>query len=76
MSYRPFGGAGALGSFGAALLEPYSDKPETSGILINPPEETSALIQQLVEDVRGVFHWHHLRFIDLIPSLCLVIVRP
>jgi predicted amidohydrolase YtcJ len=35
---------GALGSWGAALLEPYSDKPETSGImLINETELTSVV---------------------------------
>jgi predicted amidohydrolase YtcJ len=30
---------GALGSRGAALLEPYSDKPDTSGFLTQKPEE-------------------------------------
>jgi hypothetical protein len=30
---------GALGSRGAALLEPYSDEPGNSGLLVNPPEE-------------------------------------
>lgn len=30
---------GALGSRGAALLEPYSDKPDTSGFLREKPEE-------------------------------------
>ena len=30
---------GALGSYGAALLEPYSDRPETRGLLTTPPEE-------------------------------------
>jgi predicted amidohydrolase YtcJ len=30
---------GALGSYGAALLEPYSDRPETRGLLVTPPEE-------------------------------------
>ncbi|RDL35964.1 uncharacterized protein BP5553_06576 [Venustampulla echinocandica] len=35
---------GALGSWGAALLEPYSDKPETSGtMLINETELTSVV---------------------------------
>ncbi len=29
---------GALGSRGAALLEPYSDNPETNGLLVSPPE--------------------------------------
>jgi predicted amidohydrolase YtcJ len=40
---------GALGSWGAALLEPYSDKPETSGtMLINE----TALVE-VVKDVSG-----------------------
>ena len=30
---------GALGSYGAALLEPYSDRPETRGLLTTPPDE-------------------------------------
>jgi predicted amidohydrolase YtcJ len=30
---------GALGSRGAALLEPYSDEPATSGLLTTPPNE-------------------------------------
>ena len=35
---------GALGSWGAALLEPYSDKPETSGtMLINETELTTVV---------------------------------
>jgi len=33
---------GALGSRGAALLEPYSDEPGTAGILTTPPEEIYA----------------------------------
>lgn len=33
------GADGALGSRGAALLEPYSDEPGTSGLLTTPPEE-------------------------------------
>jgi predicted amidohydrolase YtcJ len=30
---------GALGSYGAALLAPYSDRPETRGLLVTSPEE-------------------------------------
>jgi predicted amidohydrolase YtcJ len=33
---------GALGSRGAALLEPYSDEPSTGGLLTTPPEEVYA----------------------------------
>jgi predicted amidohydrolase YtcJ len=34
---------GALGSRGAALLEPYADEPKTRGLLITPPEQVYAL---------------------------------
>jgi predicted amidohydrolase YtcJ len=30
---------GALGSYGAALLEPYTDRPDTRGLLTTPPDE-------------------------------------
>jgi predicted amidohydrolase YtcJ len=33
------GADGALGSRGAALLEPYSDEPATSGFMTTPPDE-------------------------------------
>ena len=33
---------GALGSRGAAMLEPYSDEPGTTGLLTTPPEEVYA----------------------------------
>jgi predicted amidohydrolase YtcJ len=33
---------GALGSRGAALLEPYADEPATSGLLLTPPDELYA----------------------------------
>ena len=33
---------GALGSRGAALLEPYADEAGNSGLLVNPPEEVYA----------------------------------
>ena len=33
---------GALGSRGAAMLEPYSDEPGTTGLLTTPPEEIYA----------------------------------
>jgi predicted amidohydrolase YtcJ len=33
---------GALGSRGAALLEPYSDEAGNTGLLVNPPEEVYA----------------------------------
>jgi predicted amidohydrolase YtcJ len=36
------GADGALGSRGAALLEPYTDEPTTSGLMTTPPEEIYA----------------------------------
>ncbi len=36
------GADGALGSRGAALLEPYSDEPSTSGFMTTPPDEIYA----------------------------------
>jgi predicted amidohydrolase YtcJ len=36
------GADGALGSRGAALLEPYSDEPSTTGLMTTPPEEIYA----------------------------------
>jgi predicted amidohydrolase YtcJ len=41
---------GALGSFGAALLEPYSDRPDYSGILRTSPESLEKLVQQFWKD--------------------------
>jgi predicted amidohydrolase YtcJ len=36
---------GALGSRGAALLAPYSDKPGHNGLLLTPPKELKAKVQ-------------------------------
>jgi predicted amidohydrolase YtcJ len=46
------GADGALGSYGAALLEPYSDRPETKGLLTTPPEE---VYQQTLEASKAGF---------------------
>jgi predicted amidohydrolase YtcJ len=43
---------GALGSRGAALLAPYSDKPETSGYLTQKPEELSPMFEEALR--RGI----------------------
>ncbi|KAF9450920.1 hypothetical protein P691DRAFT_773575 [Macrolepiota fuliginosa MF-IS2] len=37
---------GALGSWGAALLAPYSDNPSTQGILLQPPEVLRAAVRR------------------------------
>jgi hypothetical protein len=41
---------GALGSWGAALLKPYSDNPETSGIMRSTPDALSKLVKQFWKD--------------------------
>ncbi|KAG9311010.1 amidohydrolase family-domain-containing protein [Chiua virens] len=42
--------AGALGSFGAALLEPYSDNPSTDGLMRVQPRVLSSLAKQFWRD--------------------------
>ncbi|KAJ3759321.1 amidohydrolase family-domain-containing protein [Lentinula raphanica] len=41
---------GALGSWGAALLEPYADKPDSSGIMRSTPRVMSDLVTQFWKD--------------------------
>ncbi|KAF8903036.1 amidohydrolase family-domain-containing protein [Mucidula mucida] len=41
---------GALGSWGAALLEPYSDRPDTTGLMRSSKEVLAKLIQQFWKD--------------------------
>ncbi|KAG1744674.1 amidohydrolase family-domain-containing protein [Suillus paluster] len=41
---------GALGSFGAALLEPYSDNPSTSGIMRVQPEALAKFVREFSTD--------------------------
>ena len=43
---------GALGSRGAALLAPYSDKPDTSGFLTQKPEELRPMFKEALR--RGI----------------------
>ncbi|GAA5973538.1 hypothetical protein JCM11641_007106 [Rhodosporidiobolus odoratus] len=40
---------GALGSWGAAMHEPYSDAPDKKGILISPAEEIQPLVEKWIE---------------------------
>ncbi|HTE19624.1 MAG TPA: amidohydrolase, partial [Armatimonadota bacterium] len=42
-------GDGSLGARTAALLDPYSDDPATSGELIHEPEELNSRVRQIVE---------------------------
>jgi predicted amidohydrolase YtcJ len=46
------GADGALGSYGAALLEPYSDRPDTRGLLTTPQEQ---VYQQTLEASKAGF---------------------
>jgi predicted amidohydrolase YtcJ len=41
---------GALGSRGAALIEPYSDRPDTSGLLLMTHEEAAPLFERALRD--------------------------
>ncbi|MGB3726250.1 MAG: amidohydrolase [Glaciecola sp.] len=41
-------GDGALGSRGAALLAPYSDAPDTSGLLVTAPETLPSLFNNVI----------------------------
>jgi predicted amidohydrolase YtcJ len=40
---------GALGSRGAALLDPYSDDPKNSGLLLSPPEHIKDIASRALE---------------------------
>ncbi|HEY3128004.1 MAG TPA: amidohydrolase [Acidobacteriota bacterium] len=40
---------GALGSRGAALLQPYSDDPSNSGLILRKPEEMQAIINKALQ---------------------------
>ena len=40
---------GALGSWGAALIAPYTDKPDTRGFLRTPPEILRGIAEQCYE---------------------------
>ena len=57
---------GALGSWGAALLEPYSDKPDTTGIMRSTPETLESMVSQFWED-----GWHT---VSTVSRLTLAIV--
>jgi hypothetical protein len=41
---------GALGSWGAALIAPYDDKPDTLGLLLATPKTLHQLAEQFYED--------------------------
>ncbi|KZT51398.1 hypothetical protein CALCODRAFT_460505 [Calocera cornea HHB12733] len=41
---------GALGSWGAAMIEPYSDKPTEHGLLLSQPQAMLKLIDQFIAD--------------------------
>jgi predicted amidohydrolase YtcJ len=50
---------GALGSWGAALLAPYSDKSETSGFMLSTPQALAALVKQFWKDGWQVVRYCH-----------------
>ena len=41
---------GALGSWGAALIAPYSDKPDTRGLIRTPPQTLHKLVEHFYEE--------------------------
>ena len=41
---------GALGSWGAALIAPYNDKPDTRGLLCVPPQTLHQLVERFHYD--------------------------
>ena len=45
---------GALGSWGAALLEPYADKPDQSGTLLYSPDEIATRVGEYWDDFQVV----------------------
>jgi len=45
---------GALGSWGAALLEPYSDSPSTSGLMRTSESKLGEIVQRVWDDGWGV----------------------
>lgn len=64
-SYLPC--SGALGSWGAALLAPYSDKPESHGLMLNSPEILETLVRQFWKD-----GWQTVRFVVLLVERRLI----
>lgn len=41
---------GALGSWGAALIEPYTDKPDSKGLLLSEPDKLKETVRQFRDD--------------------------
>lgn len=48
---------GALGSWGAALLEPYSDRPETSGTMLINETDLTTVVSQVC--LFPICYWSH-----------------
>lgn len=48
---------GALGSRGAALLEPYNDDPGNTGLLVHTPEELRPVLERALRN--GIQVWTH-----------------
>ena len=61
--------SGALGSWGAALLAPYSDKPDSHGLMLNSPEILETLVRQFWKD-----GWQTVRRMVLLVEHRLIII--
>jgi hypothetical protein len=55
---------GALGSWGAALIAPYNDKPDTRGLVFTPPQTLHKLAERFYEEGFQVVRvlWSHCAF--------------
>jgi predicted amidohydrolase YtcJ len=58
---------GALGSWGAAMIQPYMDNPTSRGLLLTPPEILSSLIHQFVRD-----EWQVVRYLSMSQEVLLI----
>lgn len=52
---------GALGSWGAALIAPYNDKPDTRGLVLTPPQTLHKIAERFYEEGFQVVRilWSH-----------------
>lgn len=66
---------GALGSWGAALLDPYTDKPDTRGIMRVSEERLEAFVKWFWEDGWGVVRPMFLFTSRVVVCSCFVHIR-
>ncbi|WP_290844871.1 amidohydrolase family protein, partial [Henriciella sp.] len=67
---------GALGSRGALLIEPYSDRPDTSGLSLLDPEALEVLMMRAEEDgvqlaIHAIGDLANRRILDVYEELAL-----